>query len=190
MKLGDFEIEARLAEAISAAAGKWKKSASDGQDDASSSNTRQVRQEAESLAGALWGVLSRLDGIASSAGRPGANSWADAVGGLNPILGGIVRLFGGSGEEEALTLPLAARPTRVRYEAGYAGGQDELQFVDRDAWGSVRPAGPVSTPSVVVHVEAIDTRSFLERAPEIAEAMRKALLESGEIRAVLNEWQE
>jgi hypothetical protein len=40
---------------------------------------------------------------------------------------------------------------------------------------------------VVVQVDALDSRSFLERAPEIAEALRKALLESDGIRAVLDE---
>jgi len=190
MKLGDFEIEARLAEALSAAAGQWRKSSGDGQEVEFSNNTRQAQREAESLTGALWGVVSRLDGLATSAGRAGANSWADTVGGLNPILGGLLRLFGGAGEEEAAALPPAMRAGKTRYEAGFAGGPDELQFVDRDAWGAVRPAGPVAAPSVVVHVEAMDSRSFLDRAPEIAEAMRKALLESEEMRAVLKEWQE
>jgi len=190
MKLGDFEIEARLAEAVSAAAGRLRRSPGEGQDGESRSNTGQVQREAESLTGALWGIVSRLDGLTASGARSGASSWADAVGGLNPVLGGLLRLFGGSGEEDAAVLPPVVKPTKARYEAGYTRGQEELQLVDRDAWGAVRPAGTIGAPSVVVHVDAIDSRSFLERAPEIAEAMRKALLESEEIRAVLSEWQD
>jgi hypothetical protein len=63
-------------------------------------------------------------------------------------------------------------------------------FVDRDAAGQVRAVRPTAAPAVVVQIEAMDSQSFLERTPEIAEAFKRVLLESEGMQSLLSTLQE
>jgi hypothetical protein len=109
---------------------------------------------------------------------------------LNPFLGGILRLFGGGSEKAPRELTAAQRPGPARYELGIGGGESNYFFIDRDASGAPRAAGPTVAPTVVVQVEAMDSRSFMERTPEIAEALKRALLESEGMQNFLANWRE
>jgi hypothetical protein len=62
--------------------------------------------------------------------------------------------------------------------------------VDRDVTGQMRAMRSSASPAVIVHVEAMDSRSFLERTPEIAEALKRVLLESEGMQSVLADLQE
>lgn len=183
MRFDDFEIERRLAEALGAAAGRRGSAVESLAEAALGSGG--VRPAQESAAAAVSALAARLESLARPA-APSVSSWQEAAASLSPILGGLLRLFGGSEPETPPPLPPAARPEAVRYEAAYEPGRTGLFLVDRDAYGRLRPGGPLTAP-VVVQVDAIDSRSFMERAPEIAEALRKALLESDGIRGVLDE---
>ncbi len=189
MKREDLEIEDRIAEALQAAAGEAGKTPG-----------RQAEEllgfegkGATATGGAGIGfseLVSHLEGLSKPAGLAGGGGWQGLVSSLNPILGGILRLFGGGEDEPAVSLPATIRRTTARYDLGFAGGDGGYYFIDRDATGAVRAAQPPIPPSVVVNVEAMDSRSFLERTPEIAEAVRRALLESEGMQSVLSHWQE
>lgn len=125
---------------------------------------------------------------------PGTGSGGLSRGGLlsnlNPLLGGILRLFGGGSEKARPELTAAPRPGIARYELGIGRGESNYFFIDRDASGAPRAAGPMVAPTVVVQVEAMDSRSFMERTPEIAEALKRALLESEGMQNFLANWRE
>lgn len=189
MKREDLNIEERIAEALSAAAGIARRSAARQAEDLAGVEGKGTT--AAGGAGVVLGELAaRLEGLLKPAAAAGTGGWQGLVSNLNPILGGILRLFGGGGDEPAVSLPTAVRPATARYDMGFSGMDGGYHFVDRDAMGAVRAVRPSSLPAVVVQVEAMDSRSFLERTPEIAEAMRRALLESEGMQSVLSNWQE
>jgi hypothetical protein len=114
---------------------------------------------------------------------------ATAASYVNPILGALWSLLGGIEETVAsVTLQKTALPEAVDYKLGVAGATGRVVEVDRDAQGQARGTQTgTAAPSVVVNVQAIDTQSFLDRTPEIAQAVRRALLESGGLGAVIGE---
>jgi len=185
MRRDDFAIESRIAEAVQAAAGlrtgNWESQA-----DAIVGSQTGSTVEGERIAALVSSLVSRLDGLI----RPAAVSsspWRDTAASLNPLIGGLLRLFGGGGPESAPQLPKAPRPETFRYQAAYEEGKDGVFVVDRDQSGLLRRVTAPAPTQVVVRVDALDSRSFLERAPEIAEALRKVLLESDGLRTVLDE---
>jgi hypothetical protein len=118
------------------------------------------------------------------------SSWTGLVSQLNPILGGILRIFGGSTNGERPPLQLAAKPTTAHLELGIRNGDGGYYLIDREESGLPRANKPLGTPAVVVQVEAMDSRSFLDRTPEIAEAVQRALLESEGMQRLLATWRD
>lgn len=186
MKREGLEIEERIAEALAAAAGKTP--ARRAEDVLGLSGTG-VTGEAGTGA-ALGDLVWRLEGLAKAPAATGGTVWQGLVSNLNPILGGLLRLFGGGGDETPAVLPPASRPVTARYDMGFGSGDGGYFFIDRDAGGVARPFQPAAPPTVVVQVEAMDSRSFLERTPEIAEAFRRVLLESEGMQGLLSNRQE
>lgn len=131
-----------------------------------------------------------ITGLLTQRNNAGASNWPGLLSNLNPILGGILRLFGGGGDNAPRELPVAARPVTAKYELGFGGADSSYFFIDRDANGAPRSARTLASPTVVVQVEAMDSRSFMERTPEIAEAVKRALLESEGMQNVFAEWRE
>lgn len=189
MKREDLAIEDRIAEAVNAAAGGAGKNSARQAEIllGSGGDTSPATGEAAAVFGEL---AARLEGLIKPAAAAGTGGWQGLVSSLNPILGGILRLFGGGGDEPTVSLPAAVRPSAARYDMGFSGEDGGYYFVDRDATGAVRTMRASGQPAVVVQVEAMDSRSFLERTPEIAEALRRALLESEGMQSVLSNWQE
>lgn len=146
--------------------------------------------EAKSAAGG-WSsaVPTVISGLLTQRSNTGTSGWSGFLTNLNPIAGGILRLFGG-GEATTREPFLARRPAGARYELGIGGGDGGYYFIDRGASGEPRPVRPLAAPTVVVQVEAMDSRSFLERTPEIAEALKRALLESEGMQNLFAEWRE
>lgn len=108
---------------------------------------------------------------------------------LNPIVAGIAKLFGGGGKQELPELPKFERPESLRIQAGFTERDDwQVSSVDRYADGTARSLSAQSHPSpVVVQVQAMDSRSFLDHRDEIAAAVRQALLESHSLGDVMSD---
>lgn len=112
-----------------------------------------------------------------------------AMANLNPIVAGLMKIFGGGGGEEAVqTLTKIERPDAVRYQ----GGVNEqtgwsMGEIDYSANGMPRAVNGRGQTPVVVQVQAIDSQSFLDHRDEIASAVRQALLESHGLGDVMRE---
>lgn len=187
MKREGLEIEDRIAEALRAATGGAGRAPASQAESALGLSGKAPQATA---GGMLSELASRLEWLAKPVAAGSESGWGGLVSSLNPILGGLLRLFGGGREEAPAQFRAVVRPTTMRYDMGFGGGGTGYSFVDRDAGGVVRATGPSGPPAVVVNVEAIDSRSFLERTPEIAEAFRRALLESEGIQGLLTNWRE
>ncbi len=107
---------------------------------------------------------------------------------LNPIVAGLMKLFGrGIGEEQAI-LTKIERPAALSYQGGVAErtgwGMGEIDY---SASGMPRAADRFASTPVVVQVQTIDSRSFLDHRDEIASAVKQALLESHGLGDVMRE---
>ncbi len=121
----------------------------------------------------------------------GAASWLKW---LNPIAG-MVSLFTGRKEQEEPTVGpvLSPRLPARRVEYGLSASEGgSYKATDADEYGRVRIAESKAdaAPQVVVQVQAMDSRSFLDNRDEIASAVRQALMESHGLGTVLREFQE
>lgn len=127
------------------------------------------------------GVGSKIGGV--------AGSWAGSVLGggiLGPIVSGLVGLFGGGKEEAAPPATKFSMPPALRVDAGFQGGSiAPLDYGQNDRPRTSAPAA--GAPQVTVNVTAMDSRSFLDHSGEIANAVRRAMLESNALNDVIGE---
>ena len=144
----------------------------------------QVATSTERSAAAVTSsVNSLLSGLQTLSGPMGLVST------LNPVVAGLMKLFGGGSDPAPISLPRFEMPAPQRVAAGITE-QDgwQVHTVDYAADGMPRPVEPQAiTQQVVVQVQAMDSRSFLDRRDEIASAVRQALLESHSLGDVLVE---
>ena len=105
---------------------------------------------------------------------------------LSPIVSGLMKLFGGGQEEAPAPLEKFAIPAPVRIDAGVGGGTSGFVPVDYQQNGMPRPASSPA-PNVTVQVSAMDSQSFLDRSEDIANAVRRAMLESSSLNDVVSE---
>lgn len=140
-----------------------------------------------SLVSSAGGLVKPLVSVLPGQASDSVSSW---VRWLNPIVGGLMSLFGG-GESEAAPAVLMpyARAEKQQYKAGFGeSGGDVVMPVDYGQNGLTRAVAGPSAPSIVVQVQAMDSKSFLDRTPEIAQAVKRALLESEGLPAAMNEF--
>jgi hypothetical protein len=115
--------------------------------------------------------------------------------GLAPLIGGLVSLFGGGGEETPAPLVKYALPPAIDFQAAQSNGRvSDLDYdqtgmartyADRMAEGNVNSNG--AAPQITVNVQAMDARSFMDRSGDIALAVRDAMLNLNAINDVVNE---
>jgi hypothetical protein len=126
------------------------------------------------------GVGSKIGGV--------AGSWANSVLGgglLGGIVSGLVGLFGGGKDETAPSATKFRMPPALRVDAGFQGGA--IAPLDYGQGERPRLAAPAAAPQVTVNVTAMDSRSFLDHSGEIANAVRRAMLESNALNDVIGE---
>lgn len=127
-------------------------------------------------------VSNSLAPVVSKSGGNGAASWVSWV---NPLVGGLMSLFGGGSDEPAAELVPFVMPAKQKYDVAFSENGGGLMIpLDRGEDGRVRNGAA----NVVVQVEAMDSRSFVDRAPEIAQAVKRALLESQGLSGVMQEF--
>ena len=136
-------------------------------------------------ADSLLGLISALTPVAAA--TSGSSTVAQVVSMINPILGGILSLFGGGDDTAPATLlPYVARPSQS-YTAGFGETNAGIQLpIQRDELGVAR-GNAGGSQGVVVQVQAMDSQSFMDHAPEIAQAVKQALLESNGLASVIQE---
>jgi hypothetical protein len=137
-------------------------------------NTVALEQNTQNRDGKMAGTIASA-----------AESVLGGGGLLTPILSGIMSLLGGSTTSESLAAPQPfSLPAPIAVQATVSSNA-----------GSVAPPAP-STPamggragggSVIVQVNAMDSRSFLDHKDEIAQAVREAVLHSHGLNDVFSE---
>lgn len=113
---------------------------------------------------------------------------ASPIGAIASFLGG---LFGGD-ETPTVLKPERYQPAAaVQYDFGVSDQVNGYASVDSSQSGLSRltsNGGGASTGGdIVIQVQAMDSRSFLDHSNEIAEAVRRALLDSHPLRDVIKE---
>jgi hypothetical protein len=148
-----------------------------------------------SAAGVLQGLASSLARLPGSPFLPQSAGFSSATAarslGLSGLLTGVLQLFGGRRGREVVEFEPLARPSPLHFEGLLESGAGQIVRMDRDLAGAPRamaaPAVQAAAPQVVVQVNAMDSRSFLDHSSEIASAVRQAMLTSHPINDVLGE---
>jgi hypothetical protein len=114
--------------------------------------------------------------------------------GVSPLISGLVRLFGGGGTESAPVSQLTpfAAPGTIRLDAGFSESAGGRAFATDSAQGGspraiTNGSSAAATPQITVNVQAMDSQSFLDRSDDIAQAVRRAMLESGVLNDVIRD---
>jgi hypothetical protein len=120
---------------------------------------------------------------------------------LNPLIGGIMGLFGGGGGGGASVPSTFLMPSPVNVNAGISEGAPTQPFaVDYASGGVPKAANLSSSPSssagssgqgssgqIMVQIQAMDSQSFLDHSDDIAQAVRQAMLQSSVLSDVIRE---
>jgi len=151
--------------------------------DVVSQNTRALQQNTVVMAQSGSQGESRVKGVVSSV--------LGNLFGASPLIGGLLKLFGGSKAEEPAPLIKYLPPAPIRATTALGPSPGSLaQSVDYSQDGQPRiVAAPGATyaPQITVQVNAMDTRSFLDHSAEIARAVREAMLRGHSINDAVNE---
>jgi hypothetical protein len=167
--------------------------------DALTQNTSQLSQVQTAIQGQLDSLTANTDALNSSTAKSsGGSSTASNVAGgflnsilgggiLGPILSGVMSLFGGGDSTGPSPLTQYAMPSSLNYQGGIQGST--VSNVDYDQNGQPRSSSPSTQSSspaqITVNVSAMDSQSFLDRSSDIANAVRKAMLESSSLNDVI-----
>ena len=107
------------------------------------------------------------------------------TGGILPLVSGILKAFsGGSDTGQVQPLLKFASPAAVQAEAGLTASGN-LALIDRNERGDLRAIG--GGTQITVQVQALDSRSFIERSDDIARAVRDAMLHSSSLNDVVQD---
>jgi hypothetical protein len=152
----------------------------------------QIDSIAENTNALVDNTTSKGQSVASALGDAAKGIGSTILGGLSlsPIIGGLMKLFGGGGETAAPPPVIKyAPPAAINLQTGISGGQ--LSGLDYSAGGQARsvssPAPAPAASNVTVNVQAIDSRSFLDYSDAIAAAVKKAMLDSNSLNDVVSE---
>jgi hypothetical protein len=115
---------------------------------------------------------------------------------LSPLISGLARLVGRGGDAAEPELPVYARPMKVNLQAAVGPGPGgQLSRYNYDQSGmprrevSAAPARPSSlTQNVTIQIQALDSRSIMDRRDDIANAVKEAMLQSHPINDVVAEY--
>jgi hypothetical protein len=159
-----------------------------GRSEADHETTREITRNTEAL-NAANAAPARAAGAATGAQPQGLPWWVFP--GMSPIVNQVIDLFTGSADTAAPAAPVryvpppavaffAANTAEGIRDADYGPGQALRTF-------SGPAAAQVAAPQVTVNVQAMDSRSFMDNADNIARAVREAMLNSHAINDLVAE---
>lgn len=128
---------------------------------------------------ALESTFSRIAGGIAETRQVAHGISSGALGSaLSPIVRGVLGLFRRKDEGTQVPLNIYTPPPPIRLEAGVAENREVAPvFYGQGAFPRATGAHLQSnTQPVVIQVQAMDSRSFVEHSEEIARAVREALL--------------
>lgn len=106
---------------------------------------------------------------------------------LSPIITGIAKLFGGGRKDEPPPLVQYTQPPSISFEGGMNSTLGLAGSATYDQNGAPRVVQPVSNQNVTIQIQALDSRSILDRSDDIARAVREAMLNSHSINGTISE---
>jgi hypothetical protein len=117
---------------------------------------------------------------------------AEMATGVGPIVAGLMQLFGSKEQEALPPLEKFVAPGSVSVEAGLSSTR-EFGAIRYSQGSQPEMAGGHSTasmqsaaaPTINVNIQAMDSRSFLDRQDDIARAVREAMLHSNSLNDVV-----
>lgn len=125
-------------------------------------------------------------GVKSAAGQVASSFLGGGLGFLSPVISGIASLFGG-GHSAPPPLNVYTPPPPVDIGGILHSPQQAATGAPSTAATQPSPAAaaPAPAPQITVNVSAMDSRSFLDRSTDIANAVREAMLNNHPINGVV-----
>ena len=167
------------------------KDATDSVNNLTAVQQNQVESTAQSAQAVLTSVASGQSILGAAASTAGgvADSFLSGGSLLLPIVSGIMSLFGSGSPSTPPLLTTFTMPPAIHVDA--TGGEvTGGQLAGSDYGGNGLPRAQTTsqtTSNVTVQVNAMDSRSFLDRSNDIATAVRHAILNSHSLNDVLSE---
>lgn len=127
-------------------------------------------------------------GAGEMIGKVASTLTGGLLGGLSPILSGVMSLFGGGGSSTPTPLTTYIPPPSLHFQVANGPGP-AVPGVDYGQSGAPRAVSstPQSTPQITVQVQAMDSRSFLDHSHDIATAVRDAVLNMHSLNDVIGD---
>ena len=144
-------------------------------------NTQAIAQNTTAHGSGAAGAVGTLGQVASTL-------TGGLLGGLSPILSGVLSLFGGGGSSTPTPLTTYIPPPSLQFQ-GANGPGATVQGADYGQSGAPRAIGssPQSTTQITVQVQAIDSQSFMDHSHDIATAVREAVLNMNSLNDVISD---
>ncbi|MFB3829031.1 MAG: hypothetical protein ACE15B_19850 [Bryobacteraceae bacterium] len=193
----DMPAAEALQRAVTETAGAWRESGGE---------TRPIAGAAPRAAEAVKTAAAPAQQSANKTGEQrGSSVWSKVASatslGTLPLARAIIGLFTGGGTKEPEPLVRFALPRKMKFEAAVADGR--ITSVDYDQYGLPRAgraqaaasearteaaaSARAMAPQVTVQVQAMDSRSFMDRSEDIARAVREAMLNMHALNDVVGE---
>jgi len=162
---------------------------------------RQVNELNQTTLDANTKALEQAASQGKSSGSSAAST-AKTIGsfflgglGIGSLISGISSLFGGGSDQPAPAPLIKYTPPPVLQYQGAVGSNGQVSAYDYNDRGGIRPVdGQQSAQTsrsaatqVVVQVNAMDSKSFMDHSDEIAQAVRAAMLNSSSLNDVISE---
>ncbi len=127
-------------------------------------------------------------GLTSAIGGAASSLFGDTLS-LLPLVSGIAKLFGGGpAQPEPLMRYIAPPPVQFRDSvnedrtvSGVNGGSGS------ETGGTARSGSQPANQPITIHVNALDSKSIMDRSHDIAQAVREAMLNMHSINDVVND---
>ena len=141
---------------------------------------------AENSRAVMENTVAKTSAASSALSVIGSASSSTFAGGfaISPILSGLLSLFG-SGSQSSAASPLPfTLPPAIKYDAGMTGNSAQVLPVSYGE-GQPRTIAQSAPAQVIVQVNAMDSKSFVDHSEDIALAVRQAMLKSNSLNDVI-----
>lgn len=106
---------------------------------------------------------------------------------LSPIIKGLIGLFRGSPEAPVVGPSKYLFPSNAATNVGAALNSDgSAALANYDGTGGIKRV-PAASPTINIRVEALDSRSIIDRSDDIAAAVRQAVLSNSSLNDTLGD---
>ncbi len=142
-------------------------------------NTQAIAQNTSTKSSGGSSVAGTVESAASSFLGGGLSS-------LSPLIGGILSLFGGGGQTQAVPSPFMLPQPAQSVSGLTASAPGQVVPASYGDTGQPRAQSASTSPQVTIQVNAMDSQSFLDHSDDIANAVKQAILNSSSLNDVIS----